>query len=85
MPVRQQRAHTEEWQRLQQYCLWPEQRRYETQYRSPQLALWERDAVTWNLVRRLPDYTPRWRGRARAFGEHAVEQLPLFSLAAEGS
>jgi transposase len=29
MPARQQRAHTEEWQRVQQYCLWPEQRRYE--------------------------------------------------------
>src|SRR5262249_50230734 len=29
MPARQPRTHTEEWQHLTQYCLWPEQRRYE--------------------------------------------------------
>jgi transposase len=29
MPARQTRSRTEEWQRLTQYCLWPEQRRYE--------------------------------------------------------
>jgi hypothetical protein len=62
-----------------------EPRLFETQYRSPQLALWERDAVTWHLIRRLPDYTSRWRGRAGAFGAHGVEQLPLFSAAAEGA
>jgi len=29
MPARESRPHTEEWQQLTHYCLWPEQRRYE--------------------------------------------------------
>src|SRR5215831_9983536 len=29
MPTRQRRTHTEDWQQIQQYCLWPEQRFYE--------------------------------------------------------
>jgi putative transposase len=29
MPARLQRAHTDVWQQLKQYCRWPEQRRYE--------------------------------------------------------
>jgi hypothetical protein len=52
-------------------------RLFETQYRSPQLALWERDAVTWHLVQRLPEYAPR---RAGVSGATSVEQLPLFSV-----
>ncbi|SRR5260221_318800 len=29
MPARVPRPHTDEWQQLKQYCLWPEQRAYE--------------------------------------------------------
>jgi hypothetical protein len=60
-----------------------EPRLFETQYRSRQLPLRERDAVVWHLVRRLPDYAPRRRtGEA---GEAAsLEQLPLFSAGALG-
>jgi len=34
-----------------------EPRLFETQYRSPQLDLWDSGAVEWRLVRRLPEYT----------------------------
>ncbi len=31
---------------------------FETLYRSPQLPLWERSAVVWHVVQRLPEYAP---------------------------
>jgi transposase len=40
-------------------------RRFATPYASPQVHLWEPEAVEWRLARRLPDYAPR-RRRTRA-------------------
>jgi hypothetical protein len=45
-------------------------RLFETQFRSPQLLLWELGPEDWHLVLRLPEYVPR-----RAVAEAA--QLPL--------
>ena len=42
-----------------------EPRLFETQYHSPQIALWDRNAVVWHLVQRLPEYAPRRRPRRR--------------------
>jgi hypothetical protein len=58
-----------------------EPRLFETQYRSAQLPLWERGAVVWHLVQRLPAYDPRQRPRLDV---RAAQQLPLFPLAVEG-
>jgi hypothetical protein len=55
-------------------------RRFETQYRSPQLDLWEAGAVEWQLVRRLPARAARGR---RAAVPPALAQLPLFPPAVE--
>lgn len=55
---------------------------FETQFRSPQRSLWERDAVMWHLVQRLTAYAPRQRlsvGAPDAPGNIATRQLPLFS------
>ena len=50
---------------------------FETSYRTPQLALWQSEAVEWHLVTRLPDYAPRSRKR-RSMGE--VVQAPFADL-----
>ena len=42
-----------------------EPRLFETQFKSPQLALWELGPEDWHLVLRLPEYVPRrprWSG-----------------------
>ncbi len=33
-----------------------EPRHFATRYRTPQLDLWQTDAVEWHLVKRMPDY-----------------------------
>ncbi len=50
-----------------------EPRLLETQFRSPQLLLWELGPEDWHLVLRLPEYAPRRRQTA------AAVQLPLLS------
>jgi hypothetical protein len=53
-----------------------EPHRFETRYRSPQLDLWQSDAVEWYLVKRMPDYAPRHK--RKAVGD--VVQAPLLEL-----
>jgi len=53
-----------------------EPRLLETQFKSPQLALWELGPDDWHLVIRLPEYAPRRRQTA------AAVQLPLLPEAA---
>jgi putative transposase len=51
----------------------------DTQYRSPQLMLWQPGEVEWHLVQRDPESIPRRRPRVTAV------QLPLFELENTGS
>jgi transposase len=53
-----------------------EPRLFETQFRSPQLELWELGPEDWHLVLRLPEYAPRRRPMSTAV------QLPLLPQAA---
>jgi hypothetical protein len=41
-----------------------EPRHFATRYRTPQLDLWQTDAVEWHLVKRMPDYAPRRKRKA---------------------
>ncbi len=50
---------------------------FETRYRTPQLDLWQSDAVEWHAVSRLPDYAPRPRKR-KVVGEVVQAALPEF-------
>lgn len=47
---------------------------FETSYRTPQLDLWQSDAVEWHLVKRLSDYAPRQR-KLKVVGD--VVQAPF--------
>ncbi len=56
--------------------------RFETRFRSPQLALWPEGEVEWRLVIRRPDYRPRMRRRLSAGGAH---QESLFARVVPGT
>lgn len=59
---------------------------FETQYHSPQIDLWEPDAVEWHLVRRLPTAAPRQRLFASLpAGSPRVAQLWLFPAQTEAA
>jgi hypothetical protein len=53
-----------------------EPRLFETQFKSPQLLLWEPGPEDWHVVLRLPGYAPRRRAVPAAI------QLPLLPQAA---
>ncbi len=54
---------------------------FETQYRSPQLPLWEPDVAVWHMVQRLPVYGRQHGGHSGTTSVALFVQAPLFSLA----
>jgi hypothetical protein len=71
-PVAQYRVDYEpDWRHFREIS---PQQLFETQYRSPRLALWELCEGEWLKVVRVP---PPWQGRQRA---SSVEQLALFAI-----